>query len=144
MEKFYTARNFLIGGCVGVTIVNIGKIIVNYVQNTFVAETERIIPLLIALFFLFGITFAICSYVIKTYLENKTIEERIEKLQIQRLISITLLIISIMFLLVTLKYGDNAYIIASCMLIVIFIFTDIATLLTIRFLKKVVEENKED
>ncbi len=144
MENIKTIKNFLIGGCIGVTIVNIGKIIANFMRNMFVEETQNVIPILLAMFILYGITFIIVSYVSKTYIGNKSEEEIIEKLRVQLLISIIFTIISIILLIIFLNFIDYEYVIAIGLIMNTFIFITIALMLIIRELKKTVVENKED
>lgn len=120
MEKILKIlRIFVIGGCVGITMVNIGHIIDNNIDGILLEETNRMAIINLVQFLLFGTIFAVAGKKIRSYRLTASVDKRIKVLTIHRIVMMILCILSMITLILTWYYDINIILIVSSIIVLI-------------------------
>lgn len=126
---------FIEGGCVGVTLVNIGHIIGNNIDGILLEETNKMALINFIQFLLFGGIFAIAGNRIRRFRLIASVDKRMKMLRAHRIMLAIFIIISIVSLTITWYYDMKIAVIAIGMLIVTFIITEVLVIIRLKSLR---------
>ena len=137
MKKFYIIKNFLFGGCLGVTLMEISYFLVGFLVGTLNENIIRLIKIFSIIFFFGGIIYILAVISIQS-LKYKDMQSR-EKQKVLnrqiRLTSIMIIILSFAMLFYSIK-SNSMGVILSLSFIIVFVLWGYGCFIEYATLKK--------
>ena len=137
MKKYYIIKNFLFGGCLGVTLMEISYFLVGFLVGTLNENIIRLIKIFSIIFFFGGIIYILAVISIQS-LKYKDMQSR-EKQKVLnrqiRLTSIMIIVLSFAMLFYSIK-SNSMGVILSLSFIIVFVLWGYGCFIEYATLKK--------